>query len=162
MLPLTEVNVKELKSFPNVIAVDKVEEPAGTWDQQIFPFDSAYRWNVDNFGPITIPAKGKTINLTIDNLPLYRRIIDIYENNDLVVDGSTIKINGSIATSYTFKMDYYWMMGDNRHNSADSRYWGFVPEDHVVGKAMIIWLSLDKDRRFPSNIRWNRLLKSVH
>ena len=162
MFPLTETNVKELKAFPNILTVDKVAEPAGNWDQQIFPFDAAYRWNVDNFGPITIPAKGKTVNLTIDNLPLYRRIIDVYENNDLVVDGSTIKINGSVATSYTFKMDYYWMMGDNRHNSADSRYWGFVPEDHVVGKALFIWLSLDKDRSFPSNIRWNRMLKSVH
>ena len=101
------------------------------------------------------------MELNIGNLPLYERIIDVYEENDLEVKGGDIYINGEKATSYTFKMNYYWMMGDNRHNSADSRYWGFVPEDHVVGKASFIWLSLDQNKSFPANIRWNRLFTKV-
>jgi signal peptidase I len=102
------------------------------------------------------------VKLTMDNLPMYQRIIDLYEANELKVKDSTIYINGAVADSYTFKMDYYWMMGDNRHNSADSRYWGFVPEDHVVGKAVFIWLSLDKDQPFYNKIRWRRLFSFVH
>ncbi|MDX8340325.1 signal peptidase I [Draconibacterium sp. IB214405] len=162
LLPLTQNSADQIKGFANVESVVKMLEEPGERGQGIFPNDSRYPWNVDNFGPLTIPAKGETINLTTDNLPLYRRIIDIYEENDLEVNGNQIKINGEVATSYTFKMDYYWMMGDNRHNSADSRYWGFVPEDHVVGKAKFIWLSLDKDRSFPANIRFKRLFTRVH
>lgn len=161
MFPLTDENATQLKTFPNVVSVEKTMDPVENWDTNIFPCDERFKWNVDNYGPIKLPKKGVTINLTVDNLPLYRRIIYLYEKNNLEVDGTTIKINGKVATSYTFKMDYYWMMGDNRHNSADSRYWGFVPEDHVVGKAKFIWLSLDKDRGFPSNIRWNRLFTAV-
>ena len=112
-------------------------------------------------GPIWIPKKGVTINLTVANLPIYKRIIDVYEENDLKVNGDLIYINGSVATSYTFKMDYFWMMGDNRYNSADSRYWGFVPEDHVVGKASFVWLSLDKNKSFLSKIRFDRFFMSV-
>ena len=100
--------------------------------------------------------------MTIDNLPLYQRIIRIYEGNDLQVKDSTIYINGQPADKYTFAMDYYWMMGDNRHNSLDSRFWGFVPEDHIVGKASMIWFSSDKDQSFPKNIRWRRLFKFIH
>ncbi len=159
--PLTESTAEEMKTFANVKAVTKVLEEPGKWEPAIFPSDSKFPWNVDNFGPITIPAKGATVNLTVDNLPLYQRIIAVYENNELEVNGTQIKINGEAATSYTFKMDYYWMMGDNRHNSADSRYWGFVPEDHVVGKAKFIWLSLDKDKGFPSNIRLKRMFSVV-
>ncbi|MCE4562724.1 signal peptidase I [Maribellus sp. CM-23] len=159
--PLTESTAEEIKAFTNVKAVTKVLEEPGKWEPAIFPSDSRFPWNVDNFGPITIPAKGATVNLTVDNLPLYQRIIDVYENNELEVNGTQIKINGETATSYTFKMDYYWMMGDNRHNSADSRYWGFVPEDHVVGKAKFIWLSLDKDKGFPANIRLKRMFSVV-
>jgi signal peptidase I len=162
IFPLTGKMVSELKTFTNVSGVDKLLEEPGRWDPSIFPTDKRFPWNVDNFGPLRVPAKGQTVNLTMDNLPLYRRIIDIYENNDLEVKDSVILINGKLATSYTFKMDYYWMMGDNRHNSADSRYWGFVPEDHVVGKASFIWLSLDKDKKFLAKIRFNRLFKSVH
>jgi len=162
IFPLTGENAEKLKAFSNVLSVEKLLEEPGKWDRNMFPSDEKYQWNVDNYGPIIIPSKGETINLTVDNLPLYRRIIDVYEENDVEVDGSTIKINSEVATSYTFKMDYYWMMGDNRHNSADSRYWGFVPEDHVVGKALFIWLSLDKDRGFPANIRFKRLFRSVH
>lgn len=161
IFPLTDENAKTLQAFANVSAVDKITENQGVWDRNIFPGDQRFQWNVDNFGPISIPEKGKTIPLTVDNLPLYKRIIDIYENNDLEVNGDEIKINGQVATSYTFKMDYYWMMGDNRHNSADSRYWGFVPEDHVVGKAKFIWLSMDKDKSFPAKIRLKRMFSVI-
>ncbi|HRX13174.1 MAG TPA: signal peptidase I, partial [Draconibacterium sp.] len=161
MFPLTEENVAKMKEFANVTTVEKLTEEPGKWDQNIFPSDKNYQWNVDNFGPITIPAKGKTVQLTVDNLPLYKRIISVYENNKLEVSGSEIKINGEVAKSYTFKLDYYWMMGDNRHNSADSRYWGFVPEDHVVGKAKFIWLSMDKDKSFPAKIRFGRMFRSI-
>ena len=129
--------------------------------ERSFPYSNKYSWTADNFGPLWIPQKGITIPLSIDNLPLYERIIDVYENNDLEVRDGDIFINGERADSYTFKMDYYWMMGDNRHNSADSRYWGFVPEDHIVGKASFIWLSLDNEKSFPQNIRWDRLFNKV-
>ncbi len=160
--PLTEENAGKMKTMANVTAINKVLSPRDSWDNNIFPFSKNYPWNVDNFGPITIPKKDVTVDLTIDNLPMYERIIDLYEGNELKVKDSVIYINGTIANRYTFKMDYYWMMGDNRHNSADSRYWGFVPEDHVVGKAVFIWLSLDKDQSFLNKIRWNRLFTSVH
>ncbi|MFV0593224.1 MAG: signal peptidase I [Draconibacterium sp.] len=159
--PLTENAAGQIKTFSNVKSVTEVLQEPGEWEPAIFPSDSRFPWNVDNFGPLTIPEKGTTVKLTTDNLPLYQRIIDIYEDNDLEVSGGQIKINGERATSYTFKMDYYWMMGDNRHNSADSRYWGFVPEDHVVGKAKFIWLSLDKDKSFPANIRLKRMFSLV-
>ncbi len=161
IFPLTEENAQKLSKFTNVVSVEKIVQEPGTWDPAIFPSDSHYQWNVDNFGPINIPEKGETVELTTTNLPLYRRIIHVYEENDLEVKDDKIFINGQEADSYTFKMDYYWMMGDNRHNSADSRYWGFVPENHVVGKAKFIWLSLDKDKSFPANIRFNRMFNSI-
>lgn len=161
IFPLTDENAEKLRTFSNVVSVEKMIQQPGRWDPSIFPSDSDYPWNVDNFGPITVPAKGETVQLTTENLPLYHRIIDVYEDNELEVRGNQIYINGEPAESYTFKMDYYWMMGDNRHNSADSRYWGFVPEDHVVGEAKFIWLSLDKDRSFPSNIRFGRMFSSI-
>ncbi len=161
LFPLTKSAATKLENFANVTSVTKTLEDPGKKEVDIFPHDNRYDWNVDNFGPLKIPAKGETVQLTSLNLPLYKRIIDIYEENDLEVDGDVIKINGEVATSYTFKMNYYWMMGDNRHNSADSRYWGFVPEDHVVGKAKFIWLSLDKDKSFPANIRFKRLFTRV-
>ena len=161
LFPLTESNVEKLGKFANVTGIDKIIQEPGEWEPGIFPSDKRFPWNVDNIGPITIPEKGATVQLTVDNLPLYKRIIDVYENNDLKVDGTQISINGKVATSYTFKMNYYWMMGDNRHNSADSRYWGFVPEDHVVGKAKFIWLSMDKDKSFPAKIRFNRIFTAI-
>lgn len=128
----------------------------------LYPLNKLTGWTVDNYGPIWIPKKGETIELSLDNLPLYERPIHAYEGNALEVKDGKIFINGEETTKYTFKMDYYWMMGDNRHNSADSRFWGFVPEDHVVGKPIFIWLSLDQDRGwFDGKIRWNRLFKFV-
>ncbi|MDR1344328.1 MAG: signal peptidase I, partial [Tannerellaceae bacterium] len=128
-----------------------------------YPVDYNTGWTRDNFGPLWIPAKGATITLTEQNLALYRRCIHNYENNTLEEKDGKVYINGLETTSYTFRYDYYFMMGDNRHNSADSRSWGFVPEDHIVGKPILVWLSLDKDRSlFDGGIRWNRLFRMVH
>ncbi|MBQ6870771.1 MAG: S26 family signal peptidase [Bacteroidales bacterium] len=125
----------------------------------LFPFTENFEWTRDNYGPIWVPAKGATVELTLENLPLYQRIISAYEKNSLEVKDGEIYINGEKSDSYTFKQDYYFMMGDNRHHSLDSRYWGFVPEDHIVGKPAMLWFSTDKYESFPSNIRWNRLFK---
>ena len=159
--PLTNDQRDQIAKLSNVVSVVRLTIPAGTYDSAIFPHNENFPWNVDNFGPLQIPKKGESVELTLENLPIYERIIDVYEANDLQVKDSTIYINGKVATNYTFGMNYYWMMGDNRHRSADSRYWGFVPEDHVVGKASLIWLSLDKDKKMFSKIRFNRLLRSV-
>lgn len=161
-LPLTEEMAKKVQKFNNVISVQRQISAKGQADPFVFPFSKNYRWNVDNFGPLNIPKAGETIALSTTNLPIYERIIDVYEENDLKVEGDKIFINGKAVKSYTFKMDYYWMMGDNRHNSADSRMWGFVPEDHVVGKAVFLWLSLDKDKTLFNKIRFNRLFRSIN
>lgn len=160
ILPLTKEKVQQIKAMRNVVAVTRINSPKGM-REDVFPFSENYPWNRDNFGPMVIPQKGKTISLTIKNLPLYRRVIQAYEDNKLQVKGDKIYINDKQSSSYTFKMNYYWMMGDNRHNSADSRYWGYVPEDHIVGKASFIWLSTDKDKSFLNKIRWNRIFKAI-
>ena len=159
-LPLTEEMVEELRNFRFIKKIQRVNA-GDSYEGSCFPHDARYRWNEDNFGPLWVPSKGATIDLTVNNLPLYQRIIKIYEGNDLQVKDSNIYINGELASSYTFKMDYYWMMGDNRHNSLDSRFWGFVPEDHIVGKASMIWFSSDKDQSFPKNIRFRRMFKII-
>ena len=158
-LPLTSENLAKIKGFTNVVEVIKREAQGP--ESYIFPHDSRYPWNEDNFGPLWVPKKGATVPLTPDNLPLYERIIETYEGNKLEVKDGLIYINGAPADKYTFGMDYYFMMGDNRHNSADSRFWGFVPEDHIEGKASFVWLSLDKDKSFFDKIRWNRFFKKV-
>lgn len=156
---ITDDAAEELRKLKNVIEVRK--EISTSPDFEVFPQSYSFRWNVDNYGPIWIPRKGDTVRLTAENLPLYRRIIEVYEGNTLEERDGEILINGQPATEYTFGMDYYWMMGDNRHYSADSRFWGFVPEDHIVGKASFVWLSLDRDKSFPSNIRWERMFRKV-
>jgi signal peptidase I len=122
----------------------------------------AFKWNVDNYGPIIIPKKGWTVKLDSLTFPVYARAIEIYEGNKLQVVNGEIMINGVKTNQYTFKMNYYWMMGDNRHDSADSRYWGFVPEDHIVGKALFIWMSWDDEAGFLGKIRWSRLFRGIH
>lgn len=159
-LPLTKEMYNTL--LANKKLVNKIIMEPEDYAGQMYPQNLYTKWNRNNYGPIWIPAKGATITLTPDNLPIYERCIVAYEGNKLEQKADGIYINGVKTDKYTFQMDYYWMMGDNRHNSADSRYWGFVPEDHVVGKPIVVWLSLDKDRGwFDGKIRWNRLFKIV-
>lgn len=161
MIPLSDAKAEELRNFTNVVSVTKYETPAYEYNSQIFPHDTAYKWNLDNFGPLWMPFKGATIPITTENLPLYKRIIEAYEGNSVKVNEGQVYINGEAATHYTFKMGYYFMIGDNRHYSSDCRYWGYVPEDHILGKPKFIWLSLDSDKRFLGKIRWNRMFMST-
>jgi signal peptidase I len=159
---LTDEARDALAKLPVVKKIEVLNNPKGDWDKDIFPQDPQYRWNRDNFGPLWIPQKGATVKLNEKTLPLYKRAIRVYEGNDLKIKDGKAYIDGKPANEYTFKMDYYWMMGDNRHNSADSRYWGFVPENHIVGKAEFIWLSLDPNKPFfDGKIRWNRVMTLV-
>jgi signal peptidase I len=162
VLSLTDEMVSKVQKFPNVVSVKRGTDPAGTWDERVFPHDARYPWNQDNFGPLVIPRKGETVKLTPGNISLYMRIITAYENHTLQQRDSIFLIDGIQAESYTFDMDYYFMMGDNRHSSADSRFWGFVPEDHIVGRPVFIWLSTDKDKKFLGKIRWNRMFRSAN
>jgi signal peptidase I len=157
--PTTQENAEKIRSLPGIVSVEPMALfTKGRYDRDIFPHDERYPWNLEYFGPLTVPAKGMSVEINDKTLPLYKRIIEAYEGNDLQVQGDQIYINGELATSYTFQMDYYFMMGDNRHNSADSRFWGFVPEDHVIGKPRLIWLSVDKEY---GKIRWNRMFRIV-
>ena len=159
--PMTQKALETIKKLPIVKRV--IIEPDSFGGATYFPVDYSTGWSRDNYGPLWIPKKGVTIPLTAENIGLYSRCIRNYEGNTLEVKEGKAYINGQPADSYTFQYDYYWMMGDNRHNSADSRSWGFVPEDHIVGKPIMIWLSLDKDRGiFDGGIRWNRMFRWVH
>ena len=150
----TEDGANRLRNMPIVKSVDRYNNTEPSLDA--FPHDERYAWTQDNFGPLWVPQRGATIELTLDNLPLYERIIDQYEGHDLLVEGDKILIDGKESTTYTFAMDYYFMMGDNRHNSADSRFWGFVPEDHIVGKASFIAFSKGDD-----GVRWGRIFDKI-
>ena len=158
-IPLTSKAAKVLSKRKDVVSSIRINDDEMTGD--LYPLNANTGWTRNNYGPIWIPQKGKTIHLDLKNLPIYERPISVYENNDLKVKDGKIFINGKQTNTYTFKMDYYWMMGDNRHNSADSRYWGFVPEDHVVGKPIFIWWSSDPDRNGFSGIRWSRIFSFV-
>ncbi|MDR2512179.1 MAG: S26 family signal peptidase [Bacteroidales bacterium] len=161
IINLTIDVAEKVKHLPNIDSVVPMLIPEGYYDANVFPFDENYKWNIDNFGPLYIPKAGVTIDLTLGILPLYEHVISSYEGHQLEVKDGQIYIDGGIATTYTFAMDYYWMMGDNRHNSADSRYWGFVPEDHIVGQAKYIWFSWNKDGKGFGKVRWNKLFRLV-
>ena len=160
-LHMTYEQAKTVKGWANVKEVQPEISMGQMGNPGIFPHDPRYKWNEDNFGPLVVPGKNLTIKLDTLNFPIYRRAIEVYEGNKIELRGNQIYINGTAANSYKFKMNYYWMMGDNRHNSLDSRFWGFVPEDHVVGKAKFIWMSFDTNGSFFGKIRWNRLFKGI-
>ncbi|MBS7253877.1 signal peptidase I [Flavobacterium branchiicola] len=161
LLTLTDEEAKLIAQNPVVAKVTKQLTPKGE-DGNVFPHIPSLGWNVDNFGPIYIPKKGKTIQLNIKTLPFYKRIIEEYEHNSLKINGKEILINGKISNTYTFKQDYYWMMGDNRQNSLDARYWGYVPFDHIIGKPVFIWFSWEKNASGINKIRWNRVFSVIN
>jgi len=169
---LTQESAESMKKLTNVRSIEKIIYPKGQWAFYTFPFDSNYRWNEDNYGPLYIPKAGATIPINIKNISLYQRCIEIYEHNDVKIKGEKIFINGKESSTYTFKLGYYWMMGDNRHNSADSRFWGFVPIDHIVGRAVFVWLSVEqnqtgengitrKNKNFFERLRWNKMFRII-
>lgn len=160
---LTDEMLQELRNNEDIDSVIKIVEPKGVKGYNIFPHDPFYPWNNDNFGPIYIPQKGATIELTPKVLPLYKKIIRDYEGNTIGVSGNQISINGQVTDSYTFKQDYYWMMGDNRDHSEDSRSWGYVPANHIVGKPIFIWLSFDNFNKGIAQWkpRWDRIFTTV-
>ncbi|QHS55523.1 signal peptidase I [Mucilaginibacter sp. 14171R-50] len=171
---MTKSAAEKLKTYSNIKSITPNYKPPGIADPLNPVFPAAYPkykldpknkdfdWNVDNYGPIIIPKKGWTVKLDSLTLPVYGRAIEVYEGNKLKIENGKVFINDKEAATYTFKMNYYWMMGDNRHDSADSRYWGFVPEDHIVGKALFIWMSWDDNASFFSKIRWSRLFMGIH
>ncbi|RYY11605.1 MAG: signal peptidase I, partial [Chitinophagaceae bacterium] len=154
--------IEKVKELDFVESVTVQTQQSGIYDDAIFPHLSNLNWNVDNFGPIIVPKRGWTVKLDERTMPFYERSIRIYEGNKLEKTADGWMINGKKATTYTFKMNYYFMMGDNRHQSADSRFWGFVPEDHIVGKALFIWMSWDTEGSFFNKIRWSRLFRGIN
>lgn len=162
VIPMTKDMSLQMSQLPEVSSVERYVNYGRPTDATFPHRPHLYPWTEDNYGTIWIPKAGVTVPLTIDNLPLYERIIKNYELNDLQVNDSTILINGEVCTSYTFKMDYYFMMGDNRHNSLDSRYWGFVPIDHIEGKASFVWLSIKPNTSIFTGIRWDRMFRWIN
>ncbi len=156
---LTKDLADTLTSKTYISIIEKNNEKKEMWDEFVFPFNVHYKWNVDNYGTLTIPSKGDTVKLDSTNLCLFERLISEYEGNVLEIKNDSIFINKDFASSYVIKQNYYFMMGDNRHNSQDSRHWGFVPEDHIIGKATRIVFSNDK--LYHTGIRWNRIFQSI-
>ncbi len=159
---MTQEVMNKFKEFDWVKGVEPITQQSAQAEQGIYG-SAVYAWNQDNFGPLTVPEKGATIPLNSQTIALYGPVIARYEDNEKVeITPNSVRINGQLVTSYTFKQNYYFMMGDNRHNSEDSRYWGFVPEDHIVGKAVFVWMSIDS---VPADIwhkiRWNRLFRII-
>lgn len=164
---LSEENFEKFKNHPNVASVKRYADSIGIKNPSLFPNDRKQNWNNDYFGPIYIPEAGKTVKLTAQSMPFYKRIIEVYEGsemgitNKLSLNGTQVLLNDQAIDSYTFQQNYYWMMGDNRHNSEDSRTWGYVPENHIVGKPVFIWLSLDANASGWNKIRWDRMFTTV-
>lgn len=159
----TDQTVERLKSSPVVVSITKRIMPAGEREEGIFPADTDLAWNRDNFGPLLVPGEGQTFEMNADNMAKYFMTIEKYEGHKSVeVKDGELYIDGQKVDQYTFKQNYYFMMGDNRHDSLDSRYWGFVPEDHIVGKAWFLWLSLDKYESMFGKIRWSRFFKGIN
>jgi signal peptidase I len=166
---MTDEAYEKLKNNATVLKITKQEFPKNENSSTTFPLTGNQNWTVDNFGPIYIPKKGVTVLLTPESVPLYERIIEVYEgsefgiDNKITVEGTVVSINGKPTTEYTFKQDYYWMMGDNRHNSQDARSWGYVPFTHVMGKPVMVWFSLDAHKQggFFKRIRWDRMFTTV-
>lgn len=161
--------IEQFKNHPNVASATKVVDTSGKKGNGIFPTFGKNAWSKDNFGPIYIPEEGATVEITSTSIPFYRQIIEVYEGmemnieNNISIKGDQVYLNGTPLNSYTFKQNYYWMMGDNRHQSADSRYWGYVPENHIVGKPVFLWMSWDtRGDGFFDSIRWERVFTTVH
>jgi signal peptidase I len=161
ILNLDREKVEKLSHLSEIQSIQRFSETVLSFhNAEIFPHSDRYSWSADDFGPILVPRRGMVMKINSENLPLYRRIIEVYEKNKLELRNDSIYINGKLAESYTFNMNYYFVLGDNRHNSADSRFWGFVPEDHLVGKALAIWFSHESGKGL-SGIRFRRMFKSI-
>ncbi len=160
-LLMTRRSAQKLTLHPGVLSVTEYIEPRNEFNPDVFPHDNRFKWNEDNLGPLIIPKKGWKVKLDSLTIPIYKRAIEVYEHNSVTQSGNMLIINGKQANEYIFKLNYYWMMGDNRHNSEDSRFWGFVPEDHIEGKALFTWMSSDSTASGLQHIRWERLFKII-
>lgn len=160
-LPLTAEKAEKVKTMPVITSIEIEDDAPDSTGLNLFPFSQDYPWSRDNYGPLWMPKAGTTVSLDYKNAVLYERIITAYEGHSLDVRGKEVYVDGQLTTEYTFAQDYYFMLGDNRHKSADSRYWGFVPEDHIVGKPILVWLSLDPDKSLFNSIRWDRFFKMI-